>query len=80
MVRPNHISRRSRMREMLLSRWLRIGNSTELKSRSRFLKDWGEDRMKYIVNYFRSYIKFCKSTAVVATGSVNVLKIVGFSQ
>lgn len=80
MVRPDHIPRRSRMREMLLSRWFRISNSTELESRSRFLKDWGENRMKYIANYFRSYIKFYKSTMVVATGSVNVLKIVGFSQ
>lgn len=32
--------------------------------------------MKHIANYFRSYIKFYKSTAVVATGSVNVLKTV----
>lgn len=62
---------------MLLSRWFRIGNSIELESRSRFLKDRGEDRMKYIDNYFRSYIKFYKSTMVVATGSVNVLKTTG---
>lgn len=65
LVRTDHIPRRSRMREMLLSRWFRISNSTELESRSRFLKDWGKDRMKYIANYFRSYIKFYKSTMVV---------------